>query len=334
MNFLAQSFSGDLQGFSAILAISLIILGIGLLTTLLLLPFMFILGKAKKQAEKYKLQRLNVVVAQYEPPLGLSPAEIGYLYDMKCDNKEILATLFSLELRGVIRLSSESKIEVIRPEAYDGLAEYEKIAIRAVDESASLNEQRPTLPIDFIGPNNEIYKLELPLPYKKSISAFTKAVRNSLKTKNIPTSSFFASLSVRAFIIAVFISLLPMLSAGIPSTINGTDAGAWSLSSITFALFMTIIIDILFFPVFLTIGYLIVYLWSVIAGRYWLFNKPTRKIWPELEGYKMFIETVEIDNIQFDAKDKQTKNFITSMPYALVFGLNTKYQEMLDKRKI
>ena len=44
----------------------------------------------------------GVIVPEYEPPAGLSPAEVGLLYDYNVDGRDLTATLIDLAIRGYI----------------------------------------------------------------------------------------------------------------------------------------------------------------------------------------------------------------------------------------
>src|SRR5262245_39223895 len=46
----------------------------------------------------------DTIVAQYQKPANLKPAEIAYLYDQSFGEEELLATLFDLEKRGKVKL--------------------------------------------------------------------------------------------------------------------------------------------------------------------------------------------------------------------------------------
>jgi hypothetical protein len=330
---LPKRLAESLAVFSAILFLSVLVFGLFLGVFTLMFPLMFLVAKLKKKAEYYENLRETAVIAQYQPPHNLSPAEVGYLYDMQCGKNEIVATLFSLEQRKIITINSDNSVQIIDKNIYDGLPEYEKIAIRFAGTDSELKDEPTKFPITIISANNTEKTITINLPTKNSLNAFTNAVRQTLKNKNIPTRSFWVTVWIRALIIALIISLLPLLSAGISGNMNGEYYGSWSLGSFVFAGFLTLFFGIILFPVYLAIGLSVVLVWSKLAGRYWLANKQTRKIWPEIEGFKKYIELVDIDNIQFESVDKENYRFRDTLPYAIVFGLDTKWQQIISKRR-
>src|SRR3990167_4966822 len=54
-------------------------------------------------------RKKQIVVAQYEPPTSLTPAEIGHLEDDSSDMAEVTATLISLAVRGYLKITQKEK---------------------------------------------------------------------------------------------------------------------------------------------------------------------------------------------------------------------------------
>jgi hypothetical protein len=93
-----------------------------------------------------------VAVVAHKPPLGLSPAEIGYLYDMRCSHNEIIATLFEIEQRGIIRIVDHNTIQVINDANYVDLHEFEKIAIRFMNGDTATAEKTRQISVTYTDP--------------------------------------------------------------------------------------------------------------------------------------------------------------------------------------
>ncbi len=86
------------EGFSAIIAIFVILaIPIGLIT--------LVVGGSSRFAHRKKQLINNVIIAEYEPPDNLSPAEVGYLFDSRLGKTELLATLLSLEQRSLVTIN-------------------------------------------------------------------------------------------------------------------------------------------------------------------------------------------------------------------------------------
>jgi hypothetical protein len=248
------------------------------------------------------------------------------MYDMKCDDKEIRATLFLLQQRKVITLDSMSKVSIINPEAYNRLEEYEKVAIRMFDKKAMALEPTRTVPITIASENNT-QTFNVPMLAAKSKYHFTAAVQQSLAAKGYKTKSYTGTFIARVLIASALFGLWPMVSVAIPLDSNGVTYPAWSIQSLSSAVLFTVLIGIIAFPLYLLFGYLFMRLYVRIAGRAWLNTKQIRQLWPELEGYRLFLDQVDLDNIQFESE--QGNPVTATMPYAMVFNLDTKWQQRL-----
>lgn len=338
MTILAQSdtitYEGTFEGWAAygiILAVGVVLC---VLIGLLVLPALLVAGVARRQAERVRNKRVATVITQYDPPRGLSPAQVGLLYDMHCGQNEIMATLFALEQRGIVRLVDARNVEILDQAAYAGLAEYEKIAIRiARGETSAIDTQR-TVPIMITNADTGArYQFDLPLPQQKSLQAFSRAVRRSITDKGIPMRSFAAGFVTRVLIVALVLGLLPMLIATTPTISNEIEYNGWSTQSFMTAFFITLFSGFYFLPLYLGLGAFMVWLWTKLAGRYWINTHEARALWPELEGYKLYLKQVDLDNIQFESTDHASSPVTKTLPYAMVFGLETRWQARLEGAK-
>ena len=85
-------------GFSAIIALFIF----------LAIPLTFVtlvIGRTSRFTHRKKQLIQNVIIAEYDPPANLTPAEIGYLFDSRIDKTEVIATLVGLEQRSLVNLT-------------------------------------------------------------------------------------------------------------------------------------------------------------------------------------------------------------------------------------
>lgn len=66
----------------------------------------------------YRAKKDQVVIAQYEAPDGLTPAELGLLLDNKANMTEVTATLIDLAVRGYIKIVQTSPKTIFSPAKY------------------------------------------------------------------------------------------------------------------------------------------------------------------------------------------------------------------------
>jgi ribosomal protein L31 len=78
------------------------------------------------------------IMVEYDPPDNLKPAEIGTLVDEYADDRDIVATIIDLAVRGYLKIkplgNKDVEIEILREG--DDLKGYEKRIFKAIKESA------------------------------------------------------------------------------------------------------------------------------------------------------------------------------------------------------
>lgn len=323
------STSISLEGNAAILAMAIMIC---LFLFILITPGLIIAGLVRRRADKVLQQRAGTVIAQYDPPLSLSPAEIGFLYDMRCDLKEIRATLFHLERRKLINIDEHGAVALTATISFETLEPYEQIAIHMHNQE-SLAQGTPRFfefyTIDDTGKRKQ-YSWQL--PPKRSRSAFTAAVQTSLAKKGVKTRKYWAGFWSRTILLSLLICLWPLVAMIVFALVSGSVFGVWSPLDFGIVGMLTIFSGFLFFPAYVLLSAILVSLWTKITGRSWMNTKQVRQLWPDLEGYRLFLKTVELDNIQFEATAPEISHAATeALPYLMVFNLDTKWQQSLKR---
>ena len=119
-----------------------------------------------------------------------------------------------------------------------------------------------------------------------------------------------------------------------PVIFNEIKYGPWSSQSLETGLFLMLGFGFFLWPVIWGFGIFVVYLWGKIAGSHWLNTSDVRKVWPELEGYRLFLKQVEIDNAEFATKTNDIEAAVdASLPYTIVFSFNSNWQNVFTTRK-
>ncbi len=115
--------------------------------------------------------------------------------------------------------------------------------------------------------------------------------------------------------------------------LNNEVVSILSLEVITWTIGMILIVGIVLFPFYLLTGYAISALWAKLAGRSWLSNRRVRSTWPQLEGYRLYLEKVELNRLQYESKDPFNDPITKALPYAIVYSLGTKWQARFKQSK-
>jgi hypothetical protein len=317
-------------GFLPFIVIITIIFTVALL--LPILPGRIVAAIVRRRTEMVLKKNTGIIITQYDPPHDLSPAEIGLLYDSVCGDKEIRATLFDLQQRGIISFTSESSIVVTDRTAYDHLPEYAKIAVRMFDKQmAQLDPHAKEFTyIVYAEDGPQTMHSSIHIPQNKWV--FTRAVQQSLRNKGYNVRDYHLQFWCRVGIGVIILWILPwLLFTAMGAGLNEVDEGPWSLTSFTSGFLLSFIVGFFLFPAYLIASFIAVKVFVAIAGRYWVNTKQVRKLWPELEGYRIFLQQVDLDEIQFESANSEFSPVVKTLPYAMIFNLDTKWQERLRK---
>jgi len=249
----------------------------------------------KEWWEKGKDPRLKkTVIAQYEPPDNLRPAEVSLIVRQNVKPKDISATLINLAIRGYL------KIKEIKKAGIFGKDDYEIIKLK-----------------DFRGFDNDLREYERQL--LKSIFGLEEKVRiSSLKNKfytlldfiikkvypGISKSKYFVSdpqkvMKKWALIgtTIIFFSFLPFMF----------------ISSLGFIFFVSLLSSGILFLIFA----------PLMPKRT---QKGTEAYWHIL-GFKEYINTAEKYRLKFQEKENIFEKYL---PYAIVFGLAEKWAKAFE----
>ena len=101
-----------------------------------LISFWYMLSQYFRYGRDPRIKRS--IMVEYEPPDNLKPAEIGTLVDEYADDRDIVATIIDLAIRGYLKIkplgNKDVEIEILREG--DDLEGYEKEIFEAIKESA------------------------------------------------------------------------------------------------------------------------------------------------------------------------------------------------------
>jgi len=110
----------------------------GLLFMILLplISLLYMLSQYFRYGRDPRIERS--IMVEYEPPENLKPAEVGTLVDEYADDRDIVATIIDLAIRGYLKIKplgdKDVEIEVLREG--DELEGYERKVFKAIKESA------------------------------------------------------------------------------------------------------------------------------------------------------------------------------------------------------
>lgn len=290
----SYSCSGDCNGFLILLF-------------LIVVPFVFIgipaiviatlASQASRFGHKKSLEMAGVSIAQYDPPENLSPAELGYLIDSRISKPELIGTLFDLEQRGFLTISSGG-LEGLKVERLPGMAD---ITLRA-HETFVLDELSGNTPL-------AIFLIT-------KMSGFKKAVLGSLREHNLVKSpsevvKYYVRRSTIAYAgISIFI-MLPSLGSG---------------RNIFDIIGSFILLSIFLLPMLVVSTFIVAKIYDNIVGQPGLWTEKLKTLWPEIQGFREYVRQVDLDEIQFESSKLKMVSKNKNLPYAIALGLNTEWE--------
>lgn len=313
----------------AVLVISIIVF---LALTILFLPGIIAAALARRRVEKAFRAQAGTIIAHYEPPHNLSPAEVGLLYDSATDNKEIYATLFDLQQRHIIQITSANEVRVLDQTAYHQLPEYAKIAVRMFNAEFAKNDPAlKTFPITVLSEHGQqVHTVNLPI-LNQSTHAFNQAVLRSLRQRGIHVNNYHIAFWARVTILYLIIWALPSVIVFFTGVeVNNSQQESMSIGALLAAPFFSLLFGIFLSPVYFLFAFFAVKLFINIAGRYWINTKQVRRIWIDLEGYRRFLAATDLSRIQFESTNLEHSPTVATLPYAIVLNLETNWRNRLN----
>lgn len=232
----------------------------------------------------------ETIVPEYEPPLGLRPAEIGTLIDEKADTLDVSATIVDLAVRGYLIITETEKKWIF------GKIDYLLTRTDKSDKELMLYEQ--LLLVSLFRYRTEIKLSELKNKFYNDLRKVKKALyqevaRKNLFTKNPETTRShyikYAALAIAAGIAFIFISSKILNSALIGAGLGVITAGV----------------------VLIFVGYIGMPQRTALG----------RETYRQARGYKLFVSGTEKYRQPFF---ENRSIFMDVLPYAIVFGVTKK----------
>lgn len=313
---------------------------IGLACTAIIIVYCFITWcKVGKDPKK------DVIIPRYNPPEGLSPAEVKYIDSMGKYDKILEASILDLAVKGYIKIENEEeKIFGIKSNKMT-LTKTEKTLETDIPEE----ERRAYVYLP------DVAKLEYSSSLQPKLAKMQREQSNFLKKelngkmykKNAGLVAISIVMSIITVIISVIISnnlteemfVIPFMTiwltawtAGIVSMIKTAKRSkkcGVTLVMIPFFIGELIGIGVLIFTMGTGLALLILLLIIVNVVYAFLIKAYTvegRRIKDEIEGFKLFIKTASEDEI----KEQTPETFDKYFPYAYALGLENDWAKKFE----
>lgn len=263
--------------------LSLFIISIGLVIRL-------IKWLAKRSAEKDE-----TIIAQYEAPDGLLPAEMGVLEDLKLTMVEVTATIIDLAVKGYIkirRIKDGKDYEfVILKQDFSGLQDYEQDLMNLFNNAAKESKKERTV---------QVKNLDRTTASSTIDRVYTK-IDTRLRSKDYYKKK-----------------------------ISGTAKGAGAVVVIFLAFIIPFIFGFLVI-LWLVLPVVSIVIAVMIARTPGHLTKAGYDEWAKVEGLKLFLTVTEKDRLKFsDAPSKNQKLFSKLLPAAIALRVEKEWAKQFE----
>lgn len=287
----------------------------------------------------------DVIIPRYNPPEGLSPAEVKYIDTMGKYDKVFEASLLNLAVKGYIKIENEEKkVFGIKTNKMTLIKTDKTLGNDLSEDEQSIYESLPSVAkLEYS--SSLQYSLELMQNrQKKFLKGKMSKKMYSKNSKNIAISIvlsiiimiiafIFSDNSAMSFMIAPFMTIwLSIWTVGVVALLrnkNGAKKIVNILFAIPFLIGELVGIGVLISSVGTGIALLILLLVIINVVYGYLIKAYTeegRRIKDEIEGFKLFIKTASEDEIMVQTPETFDKYF----PYAYVLGLENEWAKKFE----
>jgi uncharacterized protein (TIGR04222 family) len=242
-------------------------------------------------------RRDQIIVPQYEPPKGFTPAHMSILESPQADVADVTATLIDLAVRGFI------KIEQIRSKRWYRSANYRLTKLTPAQGSLAPFESKLLNALFKKGDQVETKNISTTLP---NLSNDLQSIRRQLGEDLQKRGSYAYSPTSHAASARVW---LPLVTIGL-----GVFASILAYQDEPFALVLTAL------TVLTSLGCL----WLALLKVHRTHTGATE--WAHIKGFKWYLEVAEKDRINFtDAPERTPELFNRLLPYAVALKVEKQW---------
>lgn len=303
--------------------------------------------------KRYGQEELFVPVVRFEPPVGFSPLEVGYIADGRVDNKDLTSLLFYWADQGCLTIEEKSKKEVIFTRLKDPLTDKvhelnlfhsffaagdgQKVTLKDL-EKEEFSQAMQRARSETLAYFKKERKLNDSVAERKRIQVFLLSIASLTALAIASSISYIDETTVVLFVLGVFSMLFSSLfTRRLTSNWEMRSRTSQIVKSIAFilgsflvalvaivvefvlvenSLFLSCVMGIALALVPAYLGFLAV----VTAKR----SPYAHTMLEQTIGYRDFISKVEVDKLKM-LIDDDPELFYHVLGYAIVLGLENKW---------
>jgi hypothetical protein len=242
------------------------------------------------------------IVAVYDPPLDLTPAALGYLVDSNFDDREMFSMLLYLEQNGVIE-RKKSGGKIIFNSVPGKTVPIESPVLTVVYQYASTQ------------PDLDDHKVFTYYRSRLELATYDELRAKGIVRPKISWSDkkyiFLAILQtvvVALILLVVANQMQPsyeiLVNTGVPVYVVSVFVG------------FPLLLALLFYSEKINLK-----LFGLIANATSVYYQT----WPQVEGYKMYLEKVELERLKYESDEQMRMD--EALPYSVALNLRSKWEK-------
>ncbi|MBR3133190.1 MAG: DUF2207 domain-containing protein [Clostridia bacterium] len=287
----------------------------------------------------------NVIIPIYYPPEGLEPDDVKYIDKMGSTEKAFEAIIINIAIKGFFKFEKEkSKMVIVKTEkdSYDEMTKFEKQIYDSLDDRTVLKyteslqkklfklqtKQKERLKKKHTGKMFNLNNLYIGLSIGISAVFLTIAFIISMIVGEDPADIFAGAviIGIMGFISWIIIFVFKVIFKCIFKRIWKYILGIIVIPVLLFDLVLLAVIVYEFGTMFMISGLLIIASNIIYPFLIRAYTKEGMKVKEEIEGFKLFIKTVEGD----EAITKTPEMFDKYFAYAYVLGLENDWADKFE----
>jgi hypothetical protein len=274
-----------------------------------------------------RLKRTSIS-AEYEAPLELNPAEIGYLFDGKLRNPEVGAVIIHMVQRGYLHMKKVDGLKRIYagPRVDSAMKTYEKKLFDEADRPEGVTAEQ------LLGRfTSRAYHRGRSVSFGTKEFIFSQLVHTDLKKRGYVKSSYVPSFlwaSAKIMVLLeIILIVIPCASIFLVASLElGTIDPELLVASVLLTLRAVLITSI---PL-MVFAMIIACMRGRILGREWIITEKLERLWPQIVGYKQYIQLVEGDKLRYNSTQLEKTIRNDTLPYAVALGYVKNWRNIIN----
>ena len=281
--------------FNGNLKIALIFSGLTLLPGIVIFPIIAVLFVRRRAHHRLR----QTIIAEYEAPDHLLPAEIGLLYDVKFGTGEVYAGILSLMERHYLQFATDHTKMLV------STSKPNKHKLSASDNYLLQQVTNKTLTRDLLE--------KLKKPYQNAV--YNDMARKGYLYSNLKLG--FRKRTYRIVLWGICITAIFCFAFAVLGNSSQTD-GSFS-QIIRLWLFLLVLIS----PFLYLTAHIVTRLYTRAIGLSWVGTAKLRKIWPDIEGFRVYIQCTIAQELHYTSDEVAQMLSEQAGPYAPALGFSS-----------